>query len=136
MEVALGVILLIAAWACLLKKREKMVVDIEHDNVHIKGKQLMAEMNVTQKIKLTATVDGAVDWHTFEGHIATGDSVELEAIPGEFAYFAKAVQVGQSVVGFSVVNSNGDVLGALVEINVVDVAATTLTITEGTPEPL
>lgn len=97
----------------------------------------MATINTTQKIKLTAVPNGAVDESTFEAHIADGgSSVSLEVIPGELAVYAKAVDVGQTVVGFSIVSSNGELLGGLVQVDVEVAPADTLVIVEGVPEPL
>lgn len=129
--------LLALALLCLIRVRKPLVIELEHNNITIRGKKLMAEIDLTQKIKLTAVPDGAVDEATFEAHIADqGTSVSLTPVEGELAVYANAVEVGQAVIGFSVVNTKGELLGALVQIDVKPVAATTIDIVEGVPEPL
>lgn len=97
----------------------------------------MAEMNTLQKMKLTAQPNGAVMWDTLEAHIADeGISITLEAIEGEHAFYAKAVAEGQTVVGVSVLSTNGELLGALIQIDVIAGPANSLVIVASAPEPL
>lgn len=131
------VALVLVAVLCLMRVRYPLMIEIEHNNIKTRGKKLMATINTTQKIKLTAIADGAVQAETFEAHIADGGtSVSLGPVEGELAVYANAVGVGSTVVGFSIVSSNGSLLGALVQIDVEEAPANSLSIQEGSPEPL
>ena len=132
--IALGLALL-----CLVRVHRKLRVRVTtEDGITVEGKRMSSVINTLQKVKLTAVPNGAVDVGSFTYSVENGTSVTLERVEGELAVYAKAFELGDSVVQLGVISSDGSRLGALVEITVVEAPeppATEIVIVVGEPQP-
>ena len=130
-------ILALLALLCLIPRKREIEMLIQSPTNSVRGKNMIYEMDVTQKRKLTAVpFPAGVDETTFTFEVVNGDGiVELEGST-PLSCYASAKAEGVANVKLTVVSNNGSLLEASVDLWVKPVAATSLTIEVGDAEPI
>ena len=130
-------ILALLALLCLMPRKREIEMLIQSPTNSVRGKNMIYEMDVTQKRKLTAVpFPAGVDATTFTFEVVNGDGiVELEGST-PLSCYASAKAEGVANVKLTVVSNNGSLLEASVDLWVKPVAATSLTIEVGDAEPI
>lgn len=97
-------------------------------------------MYTNQKQKATAVVNGAIDVNSIAWSVTNRPDesvVVVEPIPGTMEAWIKPDRdLGDAVVSVQIAASNGELLGARVQVTVEELPATTLQIELSDPEPL
>ena len=135
----MSIVLVLLALLCLIvvRKKNSMVIEITSPTNTVRGKNMIYEMDITQKRKLTAVpFPAGVDATTFTFEVVNGGGiVELEGST-PLSCYASAKAEGVANVKLTVVSNNGSLLEASVDLWVKPVAATSLTIEVGDAEPI
>lgn len=90
-------------------------------------------MNIGERVKVKAVANGAVRAETFTATVESGtELINWERVEGELAFYATALAEGQFTVSMQVESTNGEMLGAIVQI-FIDPAPATEIVIEVTP---